>query len=847
MLEKISIIVPAYNAGLYLAECMESVLIQTHQSFELIVVNDGSTDDTQAIATRYSLTDSRVHVVSVINGGQGRARNFGLNFATGKYILFLDADDTLERTALQTVLQRIENDDSDFALFSFKYFRGATQKFNNTERFFGERILEGREQVNRILDCKAYFSVTRLYKKEFLDTHNIKFAEGHLYEDNPFITEAVLCANRVSIIHSPLYNVRVHSGSSTKTDTDTRKHCDDYISAVRKCVDLLLLHNEDASIETAKYYYTYYATRRFMRYYYDRVPKSIRNEFLDAFLDALSKLGDFPILYENDKFLAFCKKNHVFVRKRKFLLRMLTFYMRKGRTAKKRFINKIKKQLQTKDSGSNITIRPNARKDALEIVRQSNTILFIGFDHRYTGNSRYLFESLLQRYKNDTSPNDYRMVFATNSTLVDDEHRISPDDPDFLAELSSARILVFESWIPKSFKKQPGQYWIQLWHGLPFKKMLFDSEEKAIFSVNPQSKNNHYADIRRWNYLVAESSLSSRIFETAFLVPQEKILLSQYPRVNYLITNKNNESLRNTLSKKFSLNSDKKIVLYLPTWRDYNYGRDESQMDFTYLLDTDKLQGLLGDDYLVISKDHSYLHNKDNVSTISPDDETQELLIIADYVITDYSSVLFDAFAANIQVLLYITDFDKFDYYRGVYQEIWNVLQPLTTDNCSELASMIKNDSHRNTNELIRKYFVQNNIPKHAVSNLIHRLLLKKNVLPSYIFTISQAENIRETITEIAANPPFSDQKRNILFLHLCEDTIKSSSNLTHDFSKYGIQYLPIFSIGELSKFEKELVPTGLLFTSKELAETYCREYPAEYRDAFVWNKKEKALSRING
>ena len=187
--------------------------------------------------------------------------------------------------------------------------------------------------------------------------------------------------------------------------------------------------------------------------------------------------------------------------------------------------------------------------------------------------------------------------------------------------------------------------------------------------------------------MLVDNKNISKYMNSAFLIPKEKILPYGYPRVKFLVDNKNNEKLKNKIREKLGVDKNKKIVSYLPTWRDYNFKKDS--YDFNYLLDKQKLQKLLGDDYVIKSKDHVYLSK--TVDLNNTNIETQELLLVTDYLISDYSSVLFDSFAINTPVCIYANDYEKYEKSRGVYQEIWKDLSFCTTNTIEDLAKMIKN------------------------------------------------------------------------------------------------------------------------------------------------------------
>ena len=114
---KISVIVPVYNVEKYLSKCLESVLNQTFKDFELIIVNDGSTDNSQGIIDKYSSIDSRVISLLKKNGGQGSARNYGLQYANGEFITFIDSDDWVELTMFEEMYNFAIKNNSDVVVY----------------------------------------------------------------------------------------------------------------------------------------------------------------------------------------------------------------------------------------------------------------------------------------------------------------------------------------------------------------------------------------------------------------------------------------------------------------------------------------------------------------------------------------------------------------------------------------------------------------------------------------------------------------------------------------------------------------------------------------------------------
>ena len=249
---------------------------------------------------------------------------------------------------------------------------------------------------------------------------------------------------------------------------------------------------------------------------------------------------------------------------------------------------------------------------------------------------------------------------------------------------------------------------MQLWHGTPIKKMLFDSEESEIIEKNTKHKIQKHNDIQRWDYLLSDNPTINDYFRSSFLIDKCKIINFGYPRVKYLIDNKDNEMLKQEIRNKVGVDKNKKIVLYLPTWRDYNYGKSEENFDRNYILDTKALKEKLGNDYEIIEKNHTYLQGNDEKVMHNTNIETQELLLISDYLITDYSSVMFDGFAIDIPVLVFANDYEKYQKSRGVYEDVWADLKYYVSETVDELSKSIQNYDWKYYKDLKEKYAYKN-------------------------------------------------------------------------------------------------------------------------------------------
>lgn len=768
MEKMVSVIIPAYNVEKYLFKCVESVLTQSYQNFEIIIVNDGSADNTYECMKALQNKDSRIRIFDSENQGQGYQRNKMLEYAQGDYILFLDSDDYLEPHTLEVSVKRMVEDQSDLVYFDWKYYSEATGRFNykNKELFFGRKTLEGDDCL-LLLSISPYFSVNRLYSKEFLITNNIKYGEGHIYEDNPFIVSTAFYAKKISIIHSPLYVVRVSPNSSTKSNTNTDVHYFGFIKSVQLCKEIL-----QQKPDPRHYYYYKYAVSRYFLYIRTRIPMDMKNQFTKDFLEILSDI-DIKLLSKRDKVMRLCLKHKVFKKKKYRYLRLLDYYFVRLKPKKKKLKEFLKKaKMNTVGSLKNAIRRlrnkpippSQSKKYNKKFLTQelmSNTVLFLGFDFRYTGNSRYLFELMLK------NPGEKTIYFATKNKAVDEKYRLEPQSDAFYKVLATANVLIYESWTPPAFRKRLNTTWIQLWHGTPLKKMLFDSEETEIITQRDTHKISKYIDIQKWDYLVTDNPKINKYFETSFLFPNQKFVPCGYPRVKYLADNKNNEALKAEIKAKYNLSTEKEIVVYLPTWRDYNYGKTKN-LDNSYLLDTKLLQEKLGEKYLVIDKDHSFLAASPNTNQ---DMETQELLLIADALVTDYSSVMFDAFAVDIPVAIYCNDFEKYQKSRGVYPEMWEDLKPYVSETVDALCAMIKDYKHDEHYEYVKEHYCfKDNV--NGLLKLIDSALLSQRTKKRALFML-------DNVTDITANQLHSirwaSEFSGELYLLLCNDADPSA------------------------------------------------------------------------
>ena len=192
----ISIIVPIYNAEKYIAKCVDSLVNQTKKELEFILINDGSTDNTEEIIKTYK--DKRIKYYKNKNQGIGKTRNFGISKSTGKYIMFLDSDDYLSKNACQKMYEKILESNSDLVVCDFYkvYDFGKTEEIKLSS--FSETSLKGRPSIINEINLAPW---NKIYKRELITKNKIKFIENLKYEDAPFVIEALSKAKKITKIN----------------------------------------------------------------------------------------------------------------------------------------------------------------------------------------------------------------------------------------------------------------------------------------------------------------------------------------------------------------------------------------------------------------------------------------------------------------------------------------------------------------------------------------------------------------------------------------------------------------------------------------------------------------------
>lgn len=214
----ISIIVPVFNAAQYLQECLDSILSQSFNDFELILIDDGSTDNSLSICQSYEHRDSRIKIISGPNQGVSAARNKGLNVACGEWITFVDADDCFLHDALQTLYNRAMCTGADLVLAN-----ALRLKDGNLNKILS---LSNEVLSNVICSIKHFALWGYLFNGQIIRQNRLKFIEGLAYsEDRIFIYQISMFCKTIAYCATPVYVYRINDNSACASPDGVRKAC----------------------------------------------------------------------------------------------------------------------------------------------------------------------------------------------------------------------------------------------------------------------------------------------------------------------------------------------------------------------------------------------------------------------------------------------------------------------------------------------------------------------------------------------------------------------------------------------------------------------------------------------
>ena len=231
-----SIIVPIYNAEKTLRKCLDSICEQTFESYEVILIDDGSTDQSLSICKRYEIQNKRFRVHHQNNAGPSAARNAGLDIAEGKWICFVDSDDCIEASYLQEIWDAAQNYDADVVFIGYS----KVNENGTKEVFLPGEVMETNIKTALALSEHDMFGYTWIKAFRRGSIKEIRFdASLNLFEDEVFTCQVLPYCRRIGVVNKPIYNYNIGDGSSLigRTHQDYCLKCDKVYQAWKLMLD----------------------------------------------------------------------------------------------------------------------------------------------------------------------------------------------------------------------------------------------------------------------------------------------------------------------------------------------------------------------------------------------------------------------------------------------------------------------------------------------------------------------------------------------------------------------------------------------------------------------------------
>ena len=276
--ELVSVILPIYNVELYLKECIESVIRQSYKNLEIILVDDGSTDQSPYICDEYAKIDSRIKVIHKKNGGLSDARNVGVQASSGTYIALVDSDDLIAQSFIEELYECCIKSNAMIAACAYS-------KFSNEDEITGSnsqddaQVISGRELVKRIYLGQAgkfgFVAWNKLYSRKLFDT--VQYPFGRIYEDTFTTYKLFLNSNQIALLDKPLYFYRIRPESIMSARVSLKKIKD----GVDADASVVKYFQENQDYEILPYVSSYFCKQAVLTYY-KLIPKVNHDEKEEA-------------------------------------------------------------------------------------------------------------------------------------------------------------------------------------------------------------------------------------------------------------------------------------------------------------------------------------------------------------------------------------------------------------------------------------------------------------------------------------------------------------------------------------------------------------------------------------
>lgn len=667
---KVSVVVPIYNVEKYLDRCVKSLLNQTLKEIEIILVNDGSPDNSQDIINHYAnLYPDKIVPLIKENGGLSDARNYGIPYAKGEYISFVDSDDYVDKTFLEKMYNQAISTKSDIVVCGYYAVNEITGTYKHLQKGNIDIFDNSLFDSPTLLHNNAPYAWNKIYHRSLFEKNNILFPKGWIWEDIPTIYPLMACANKITKVDQPLiYYILKREGSIT--GTYSRKMLQLFQS-------LELLNNRFKDLGYFEKFYNellfinmkhiLLRFKEFIKYRdYKMKFQFVKNGFdhLNNFFPDWKSNGYYFTIYDvNKPFRQFRYKSKIY-----WYCYILT----------PNFIHKITRKLSSLIRKiKNVFSKTNLVKYTYAYFSKhkkvnNNMILFESFHGSTLSDSPfYMMKDLLN------NNNKFQIYFTTNDykkhkQMIDyynyDINLVELGSIQYAKVLATSKYLINNVSFPPYFIRRNEQKYLNTWHGTPL-KTLGKKMSQGIEDMSNMQRN----------FLQSTDLLFPNEFTMAHMMEDYNLyelftgnaIISGYPR-NSIFKDK---QMGINIRKEFNL-VDKEVFAYMPTWRgtQSNVAKNELYAKEVQII-LDRIDKSLNDNQVLyvnlhsLVKDYVSIKKYDHIFSF-PNIDNYEFLNCVDILISDYSSVFFDFSITKKPIVLFMYDYDSYMKDRGTYIDV---------------------------------------------------------------------------------------------------------------------------------------------------------------------------------
>lgn len=253
---KLSVVIPVYNAQFYLENCIESILNQNFEDFELLLINDGSTDSTLDICQEYERKDKRIRVFNKTNSGVSDTRNYAINKIKGEYVLFIDSDDWIENNTFGSLFEVVDSNNPDLIIFGISIdVESEKNNINSILNYYKRSSWKTKKEIqdnvyNLFEKALINSSCNKLYKSKILLNNNIRFKNSFVAEDTEFNLDYLVHTKHVEVLDNCFYHYMKRIQNKSVTSIHYEDSFSRYVEVHKKMKNLFLINNKlDPDIE----------------------------------------------------------------------------------------------------------------------------------------------------------------------------------------------------------------------------------------------------------------------------------------------------------------------------------------------------------------------------------------------------------------------------------------------------------------------------------------------------------------------------------------------------------------------------------------------------------------------